>query len=843
MQRAMHIGISKILIVVLLVVGWLGGSIPPEKILASGAVQPEGRTAAVQVFGEDFESYAAGAVPANWVLPAAANGYAQVVDKTGFSGEKALKLVKHEDSSAFTEFMRVFPAQTQVFTVEYEFRLDTSTQKDLWADVDNTQPFPYGLGLIAYKTASSNMKSFQGGTLTELPDSKLVAGAWYSVRLEIDPAARSYDLYLDGRKLADSFTFRNETKSMLDRITFWFDAAAASGIAYIDDLRVYAGQLPQPEPLTVYEATYEWPAGGIYITSPSDPASFTLMGDHMEMGQISVVPAVYGLPFSSMLRAETVEYPPTTYDTQVVLPSLTRIEQGDTLVVRFYVRSEGGSGRTQALIEKNGNPYTKSLMQQVRVKEEWQLIQFSARSLESYEPGEAKFIFRLGYQPQILYFGGVEVRNYGQALKPEQFANYGIYQDKSIPAYEGAEADAAWRADAADRIEQYRKGALQVAVTDGDGAPLAQAQVEVRMTKHAFSFGTSINDDFLNGMAKDTADAARYRQEVERLFNTAVIENNMKGHRYGLAGKAEQVAKELDWLDDIGIKVRGHNLIWQEWKWSPPSFEAAKNNPALLRQTARDYVTDTATLFRGKVFEWDVINEPIDHHVMEDIVGAEEKYEWIRLAREADPDALVYINEFDILEEPINIHNWEEKQDKMAAILEEASQRGTPVDGLGLQNHFRENLTPPAQVYEIVDRYAQLVPFIKSTELDINIQDEEVQGRYMRDFMTVMFSHPQVDGILVWGFWDGMHYASNAPIFRKDWSLKPSGQAYMDLVFDQWWSDADGWTDASGAYETRGFLGEYEITVTVGNETRTVNVSLPAEGAAVAIQLNATPAP
>src|SRR5690606_11986844 len=136
--------------------------------------------------------------------------------------------------------------------------------------------------------------------------------------------------------------------------------------------------------------------------------------------------------------------------------------------------------------------------------------------------------------------------------------------------YEGAEPDALWRAEAAARIENIRKGDLELEITDKNGVPIKDANVHVAMKKHAFSFGTAINDDFLNADAtKDSPDSVKYRAKVAELFNTAVFENSMKGHHAYNPQKLARVDKEIQWLQSLGIKVRGHNLIWQEWKWSP----------------------------------------------------------------------------------------------------------------------------------------------------------------------------------------------------------------------------------------------------------------------------------
>jgi hypothetical protein len=102
---------------------------------------------------------------------------------------------------------------------------------------------------------------------------------------------------------------------------------------------------------------------------------------------------------------------------------------------------------------------------------------------------------------------------------------------------------------------------------------------------------------------------------------------------------------------------------------------------------------------------------------------------------------------------------------------------------------------------------------------------------------VVEISHPKVDGILMWGFWEKRHWKPNAALVRKDWSLKPNGQAWMDLVHRQWTTNEQGKSDPDGAFKVRGFLGEYEITVTSGDKTKTVKAALPKEGATVTVTL------
>ncbi|MNC62347.1 hypothetical protein D3C75_1123610 [compost metagenome] len=77
-------------------------------------------------------------------------------------------------------------------------------------------------------------------------------------------------------------------------------------------------------------------------------------------------------------------------------------------------------------------------------------------------------------------------------------------------------------------------------------------------------------------------------------------------------------------------------------------------------------------------------------------------------------------------------------------------------------------------------------------------------------------------GFFMWGFNSGMHWLDNAPVLNSDWTLKASGGQYLDLVYNKWWTDESGATEADGTYSTRGFYGDYDVTVTVNGTAKTV---------------------
>ena len=86
----------------------------------------------------------------------------------------------------------------------------------------------------------------------------------------------------------------------------------------------------------------------------------------------------------------------------------------------------------------------------------------------------------------------------------------------------------------------------------------------------------------------------------------------------------------------------------------------------------------------------------------------------------------------------------------------------------------------------------------------------------------------------MWQVWG--QGAGNKTLWRADWSIKPAGQVWLDLVCKAWWTETVGVTDANGRFTTRGFLGEYEITAETGGKTKTVPGRIVPGGGAAALQ-------
>ena len=114
----------------------------------------------------------------------------------------------------------------------------------------------------------------------------------------------------------------------------------------------------------------------------------------------------------------------------------------------------------------------------------------------------------------------------------------------------------------------------------------------------------------------------------------------------------------------------------------------AKGNPPQLAKVILDHIAETTTELRGKFVDWDVINETFTNHDFMDILGRQVMVDWFKAARAGDPDAKLYINDFNIIEGDDKAH-----QDDYAATIKYLIDEGAPVDGIGLQSHFPSRVT------------------------------------------------------------------------------------------------------------------------------------------------------
>ena len=377
--------------------------------------------------------------------------------------------------------------------------------------------------------------------------------------------------------------------------------------------------------------------------------------------------------------------------------------------------------------------------------------------------------------------------------------------------------------DAASDPLAHRKGTLTVMAQPGQ-------RVEVEQVAHAFPFGTAISRNAFNGRMSPT-DRDLYLKTLLEHFNFAVHENALKWTFVQRSADPPSYAEAdaiLNWCNGHGLKMRGHTVLWAKAHRVQPWVKELDD--AALRETVRQRVQDTVGRYAGRLHGIDLNNEMLDASFFQDRLGQEIRPQLFRWAAEADPDAVLFVNENDLL------NGNSEKLDRYVELIRSLLDAGAPVGGIGLQAHLGDEPADAELYTAVLDRLAVFNLPIWITEFDVLSADEAVKADALDTLYRIAFAHPAVEGIMMWGFWGGEHWYNNdrtipgyTSLWSKDWQQTPSALAYRKLVFSDWWTRTQGSTDEAGRLEIPVFAGDYLIRV--ADQTHRVRVEAGASQA------------
>lgn len=588
-----------------------------------------------------------------------------------------------------------------------------------------------------------------------------------------------------------------------------------------------------PEPAQAPAPVVSAPAPAPAVSSDPAPVALTdfALSGATDAATLQAV-EVTGQPFARAQRAEVKRAFPNPWDVQLGAKTQEAIAQGDVLSASFsfrtaWVPAETAEGQSEFVVELARDPWTKATTRPIVAGPEWKDYTVVFESPQDFAPGDAQVLFRLGYGAQTLEVANVVLRNYKRTKSVEE-----LRASETKLSYAGREPEAAWRAEAEQRIDGLRKAQLSVAVKRG-GKPVPGALVEIEQLDHAFGLGTCAPANMLID-----PNERRFRELVKTHFNTVTLENDLKwvalAGDWGSSFKLENAQQAVAWLRQQGIDVRGHVMVWPGWKELPKFLRQYESDKPKLKSEVEKRIREIGTAMKGSLVHWDVLNEPFDNHDLMDLLGQDVMVDWFKLARKTDPAAKLFLNDYGILagggaDNPHRQH--------FDATISFLLEKGAPVDAIGIQGHFASALTSPTDLLAQLDRYGRFGKPIWITEYDLVVADEALQADFTRDFYTVLFSHPAVEGVIMWGIHDATHWKKNAIMYRADYSLKPAGEAFEELFQQKWRTNEALQTDPSGKAGVRGFMGRYRITASGQGKTREVIAELEKGGTEVIVNL------
>ncbi|GAA4361972.1 endo-1,4-beta-xylanase [Actinomadura sp. NPDC048032] len=285
-------------------------------------------------------------------------------------------------------------------------------------------------------------------------------------------------------------------------------------------------------------------------------------------------------------------------------------------------------------------------------------------------------------------------------------------------------------------------GVLAAALVAPPPATAAESTLGAAAAQSGRYFGTAIASGRLNDSA--------YTTIASREFNMVTAENEMKidatepqrGQFNFSSGD-----RVYNWAVQNGKRVRGHTLAWHSQQ---PGWMQSLSG-GTLRQAMIDHINGVMAHYKGKIAQWDVVNEAFS----DDGSGGRRDSnlqrtgnDWIevafRTARAADPAAKLCYNDY-------NIENWSwAKTQGVYAMVRDFKQRGVPIDCVGFQSHFNSGSPYNSNFRTTLQNFAALGVDVAITELDIQGASATTYANVTNDCLAVS----RCLGITVWGVRD-----------------------------------------------------------------------------------------
>lgn len=252
----------------------------------------------------------------------------------------------------------------------------------------------------------------------------------------------------------------------------------------------------------------------------------------------------------------------------------------------------------------------------------------------------------------------------------------------------------------------------------------------------------------------------------------------------------EPVDKLIAFAERNGMRVHGHTLVWYLQK--PKPFIILDGSGKEFSNAYRLFITTVAKRYRKRVSSWDTLNEPIlpdgsglrpslwssnlgnDGHIVQ-------AFDYVR---DCDPNAVQFINEYDLEARP-------EKRLAFMRLVEKMLKLNVPIGGIGSQTHIKIDLPKGAMQSAIRDLSTFGLP-IHISELDISFgrrwpdlrsleKKRELQVHQIDEVLDAYMNLPEKQryALTWWGFSD-----------RDSWLRMPpmnvnGGESDEPLAFDE----------------------------------------------------------
>ncbi|MBQ7452317.1 MAG: endo-1,4-beta-xylanase [Prevotella sp.] len=246
--------------------------------------------------------------------------------------------------------------------------------------------------------------------------------------------------------------------------------------------------------------------------------------------------------------------------------------------------------------------------------------------------------------------------------------------------------------------------------------------------KDYFTVGVAVNQ-------RNVSDEAQMAI-IKKQYNSVTAENDWKPgmiHPKEGVWNFERADKIANFCRENGIKMRGHCLCWHS-QFADWMFVDKKGKPVkkeVFYERLREHIHTVVNRYKDVVYAWDVVNEAIadggsPRHGQElnpyrqsrhyQLCGEEFIAKAFEFAREADPDALLFYNDYSTVDPG--------KRERIYEMVKKMKEAGVPIDGIGMQGHYNIYFPDEELLDKAITRFSEIVSHIHITELDLRTNTE-----------------------------------------------------------------------------------------------------------------------
>lgn len=270
--------------------------------------------------------------------------------------------------------------------------------------------------------------------------------------------------------------------------------------------------------------------------------------------------------------------------------------------------------------------------------------------------------------------------------------------------------------------------------------------------------------DFPLGTAFDLRNEERNR-ELRTVFNTHF--NSFTPENEFKFENIHPQPHQYNWFEADRIisfaqnkRVHGHTLIWHEQL--PDWIFSAENHEHIMKE----HIKAVVRRYSDKIKSWDVVNEALEENgnlrnsIWKQKIGKDYIYKAFKAASEADPDAELFYNDFNLALNP-------RKLDAVIDICTSLRKRGIDVSGIGMQMHISVSAPYPMEIKEAIDKIWRAGFKVHFSELDVSvnplgnktvISEDDLTDQY-HTYYEVVKTYRSIPkayqfGITLWGVGD-----------------------------------------------------------------------------------------